>query len=475
MPSALNCMRMRKELIAAEKAVQAGAKIDFSQLPSAPCSKAELASGPNKVNTNAFQHISDTIKAQMKECKTFAGAFEAVGSVKGVEAMKEHCIRFQQDLDYLNSLQICGSQPPAIVYQMHTIPLPRVHTHIVDNEIEIEIIRAVNVPLRKGLGGSELRVYIVLDFMPTDAMQTAKTCQRDGNQNLEFHSTHKFSITRDSKFSRFIKRGKLSFTLWQNRFLRKDFELGRGCIMLGELETKSEVHDSFDIKDIEHERQSTGGKLEVTVRLRKAMTGNNVVDREVHWLFVKRATGEIGPSTVQQAVAQASVSATLGQVSEIRKQAAANAEAKAAAKAVVHPPPTTVPAACQQSGLPGISDIVSYEVVKAIKEKLDEKLKPFLQLMMKGKLPDSAKPVFEQLQAARRRMKAIEGSLQASPEAMLVYYKAVKTELARIRQVAAASQAAGDTVASTKATFMVDIMDKEVLFLAQHFEGQGAA
>ena len=168
---------------------------------------------------------------------------------------------------------------------MHSNP------HISDKQVEVELVRGITVPAPLGYAESDLNFYVEMEFpWPTDNPQTICTNYIKGTSNPLFSFKHLFDIDRKQcrSLQRVFKRQQLKCRVYQHRMIRKDLFIGQANITLEGLETKSHVHVSEDIKD-EKGRKPVGGKVEVHVRLRVPLSGQDQEEVEQEWLVFQEA------------------------------------------------------------------------------------------------------------------------------------------------------------------------------------------
>lgn len=165
------------------------------------------------------------------------------------------------------------------------------NAHISDKQVEVEIVRGITVPAPPGYTEGDLNLYIEVEFpWPSGNPQNVCTNYTKGTSNPTFSFKHLFDIDRKQSRSlqRVFRRQPFKCRIYQHRMLRKDLFVGQATIPLDSLESKSSIHAFEDIKD-EKGRKPVGGKVEVYIRLREPLSGQDEETVEQKWLVFQEA------------------------------------------------------------------------------------------------------------------------------------------------------------------------------------------
>ncbi|ESO95891.1 hypothetical protein LOTGIDRAFT_175058 [Lottia gigantea] len=132
----------------------------------------------------------------------------------------------------------------------------------------------------------KLDTYVTYDFpFPTEQSQTDHSETFKGSINPEYQEHFRIQIARKSRsFIRVIERKSIKLDVYYKRgFFKSEKLLGSINIKLQPLESKCEIHDSYDLMD---GRKSVGGKLEVKMRIRDPVKSKQVEEVKEKWLII---------------------------------------------------------------------------------------------------------------------------------------------------------------------------------------------
>ncbi|CAF5151052.1 unnamed protein product, partial [Rotaria magnacalcarata] len=168
----------------------------------------------------------------------------------------------------------------------------QVNNDLGDNDLEVTILRGINLPVPSGFSSATLETYVMIEFpYPTETPQTGRTRHTVGSINAEYpESEHKFYIKRnDAKFRRLMSRKELKLAVfYKPGFLRSDRPLGTASIKLAALEQTCTIHESVDLFESEHKKKIEG-KLEIKLRIKEALGQTKASDiLPQRWLVIDR-------------------------------------------------------------------------------------------------------------------------------------------------------------------------------------------
>jgi len=148
--------------------------------------------------------------------------------------------------------------------------------------MELLITRGINITNPTGPGPSD--VYVAYEFpYPTEAPQTGQTATIK-SINPEFDFSTKLALERKRSAKAALERKKISFEVCQPRLLFKHTSIGKAEIKLTDLLTKCEVNEVIELTGAN--RKLTGGKIEVSIRLRHPFDKEEVRTVEEKYLII---------------------------------------------------------------------------------------------------------------------------------------------------------------------------------------------
>ncbi|UJR21607.1 hypothetical protein I4U23_024689 [Adineta vaga] len=282
-------------------AAEAGLPIDMSQVPKLPDDdNNDLVTDDDLTQDLAhadrdtiFRRLQDDLLKQIQLCarnEQIYAKMEEANSLKHAKEYRNLEQRCAQDLEKLRQCFQHGLKPPLFHYERRQMNIIQSNNDLGENDIEVNIIRGINLPVPSGSSSSSLETYVVVEFpYPTETPQTARTRHAVGSTNAEYsESIYKFYIKRnDAKFKRLMSRKELKLgVFYKAGFLRSDRPLGIASMKLAELEQTCTIHESVDLYESEHKKKIEG-KLEVKLRIREALGQSKASDiLPQRWLVI---------------------------------------------------------------------------------------------------------------------------------------------------------------------------------------------
>lgn len=197
--------------------------------------------------------------------------------------------RSSHDLEQLKQSYQKGFKTPVFHYEKRQLNLIQSNHDLMENELEVTIIRGINLSVPSGFTAQALETYVTLEFpYPPESSQTGRTRHGTGTSMVEYPDARfRFTIKRsDTKLRRLLMRKELRLAIFYKAgFLRADRQLGVAALKLASLDTCATVHDSVDIFENDH-RKKAQGKLEVKIRIREALGPTKTADSISHRLLI---------------------------------------------------------------------------------------------------------------------------------------------------------------------------------------------
>ncbi|XP_033211993.1 coiled-coil and C2 domain-containing protein 1-like isoform X2 [Belonocnema kinseyi] len=295
-------LRQAKGMDPLIEASKSGLPVDMNSIPLSPDAKMQLtATGLDPKLDESFDLISkkecleeatgsddqiyENLEAQLlkqiKWCLSTRDHCKALGDVPGYNRWERLALSYTRDLDMLRVRKRNGSPPPQHHYEIKTYAIVQSCTDLNDGDLELSIIRGINYP-------KEADTYVVFEFpYPTDSPMTDSTSTVRDTSNPEYEAVFPLNgiIERSSRqCQRAFKRHALKCQVWsKGGFFKRDSLLGTVTVKLQPLETHCILHDSFSLMD---GRKSTGGKLEIKMRLRNPILTKQIDQITDKWLTI---------------------------------------------------------------------------------------------------------------------------------------------------------------------------------------------
>uniref|UniRef100_A0A673MJK0 Coiled-coil and C2 domain-containing protein 1B n=1 Tax=Sinocyclocheilus rhinocerous TaxID=307959 RepID=A0A673MJK0_9TELE len=292
-------LRAAKSLDPMIEAARSGKTVDVSKVPSPPGDEDEdfilVHHSDVQISEKAeevYTQLTKLLKEQYEKCVTYSKQFTHMGNVAETtkfENMAEQC---KKSLEILKLAQNRGLQPPKHHFEERTYRTVRIFPELSSTDMVVFIVRGMNLPAPSGVATNDLDAYVKFDFPypSTDQPQKHKTSVIKNTNNPEYNQSFKLNINRNHRgFRRVIQSKGLKLeVLHKGGFLRSDKPIGTALLKLEKLETESEVREIVELMD---GRKATGGRLEVRVRLREPLGGQDHQTVTERWLVLTTPTG----------------------------------------------------------------------------------------------------------------------------------------------------------------------------------------
>lgn len=284
-------LRMMKGLEPMIQATEAGLPINASGIPIPPQLQEDfvvveasecVSKGEEGTDDEAFRTLERELTDQHQMCVQNKDHFFKLGDVSSGTKFEKLAQEAHRDLLVIRNLWQRNDPLPRFHYETRVFSIVRCHHDLTDNELEVSVIRGINLPGKP----DDLDSYVRVEFpFPNGNPQSVRTRTVKDTNNPEFQETFKFEINRKShSFARIMKRHPIKLEVWAKRgFLRSDGILGTAPIKFEELESKCELHDSYDVLD---SKRPSGGKLEVKIRIREPFVSKQVEEIKQRWLII---------------------------------------------------------------------------------------------------------------------------------------------------------------------------------------------
>uniref|UniRef100_A0A8C2B0P1 Coiled-coil and C2 domain-containing protein 1B n=1 Tax=Cyprinus carpio TaxID=7962 RepID=A0A8C2B0P1_CYPCA len=286
-------LRAAKGLDPMIEAARSGKMVDISKVPSPPGDEDEdfivVHHSDVQISEKAeevYTQLTKLLKEQYEKCVTYSKQFTHMGNVAETtkfENMAEQC---KKSLEILKLAQNRGLQPPKHHFEERTYRTVRIFPELSSTDMVVVIVRGMNLPAPPGVATNDLDAYVKFDFPHPFDMNYFLCLFIKNTNNPEYNQNFKLNINRNHRgFRRVIQSKGLKLeVLHKGGFLRSDKPVGTAQLKLEKLETESEVREIVELMD---GRKATGGRLEVRVRLREPLGGQDHQTVTERWLVLE--------------------------------------------------------------------------------------------------------------------------------------------------------------------------------------------
>ncbi|XP_051262179.1 coiled-coil and C2 domain-containing protein 1B isoform X5 [Dicentrarchus labrax] len=279
------------------EAARSGKTVDISTVPSPPGDEDEdfilVHHSDVQISEKAEQvytQLAKILKEQYEKCMTHSKQFTHLGNVSQTtkfEKMAESC---KKSLEVLKLAQSRGLPPPKHHFEERSFHTVRIFPELSSTDMVVIIVKGMNLPAPSGIQTNDLDAYVKFDFPypSTEQPQKHKTAVIKNTNSPEYNQSFNLSINRNHRgFRRVVaSKGIKLELLHKGGFLRSDKPIGTALVKLDKLESQSEIREIVEVMD---GRKPTGGRVEVKIRLREPLSGQDMQTSTERWLVIDQS------------------------------------------------------------------------------------------------------------------------------------------------------------------------------------------
>ncbi|CAN9502990.1 unnamed protein product [Ophioblennius macclurei] len=276
------------------EAARSGKSVDISTVPSPPGDEEDdfilVHHSDVQISEKAeevYTQLVKILKEQYEKCLTHSKQFTHLGNVTETtkfEKMAEGC---KKSLEVLKLCQSRGLPPPKHHFEEKSFHTVRIFPELSSTEMVVVIVKGMNLPAPSGIQTNDLDAYVKFEFPypSTEQPQKHKTPVIKNTNSPEYNQSFTLSINRNHRGFRRVmtSKGLKLELLHRGGFLRSDKPIGSALVKLDKLESQSEIREIVEVMD---GRKATGGRVEVKVRLREPLSGQDVQRSTERWLVI---------------------------------------------------------------------------------------------------------------------------------------------------------------------------------------------
>ncbi|XP_019356849.1 PREDICTED: coiled-coil and C2 domain-containing protein 1B isoform X1 [Gavialis gangeticus] len=272
-----------------------GKSVDISKLPSPPTDDEgdfifihhediRLSQKADEVYTQLIKLLKD----QHEKCLQYSKQFMHLGNVAETTRFEKLAQGCKKDLEILQLAQAQGMDPPSHHFEERTFKMIRIFSELNSTEMHLIVVRGINLPAPPGVAPDDLDAFVRFEFHypNVEQAQKSKTAVIKNTNSPEYNQLFKLNINRNHRgFRRVIQTKGIKFEIFhKGSFFRSDKQVGTAHLKLDKLEMECEIREIIEILD---GRKPTGGKLEVKVRLREPLSGQDLQTVTENWLVLE--------------------------------------------------------------------------------------------------------------------------------------------------------------------------------------------
>ncbi|KAM6948219.1 coiled-coil and C2 domain-containing protein 1B [Aplochiton taeniatus] len=297
MEQAKQFLRTAKSFEPMIEAARRGKAVDISKVPSPPGDEDEdfilVHHADVQISEKAeelYTQLAKILKEQYEKCMTYSKQFTHLGNITETTKFEKLADSCKKSIEMLKLSQAKGLDPPQHHFEQRTYNTVRMFPELSSTEMVVMVVKGMNLPAPHGIQPNDLDAYVKFDFPypSTEQPQRHRTSVIKNSNSPEFNQSFKLNISRNHRgFRRVVQSKGLKLeVLHKGGFLRSDKPVGTAMVKLEKLETQSEVREIVEIMD---GRKATGGRVEVKVRLREPLSGQDLQTATERWLVLDQS------------------------------------------------------------------------------------------------------------------------------------------------------------------------------------------
>lgn len=235
-----------------------------------------------------YKTLLDKLRQQIEISSDNFKHFTKMGDINNASKFKKIAQESIQDLEALKNADRLNEPVPLYHYEKRFYETIECNSDLTDNDLEVIIVRAVNLSLPKDYKVDHMNTFVKFEFpFPPEDFQSDKTKVQHASCNPEYNQSFRLQIQRkQTKFMRLMNRKDLKLEIYiKGGFLRSDKLLANCAIKLQPLENSTTLHNAYELLE---GRRQTGGKLEVIIRIREPLLHKGVKTMEHKWLIIDK-------------------------------------------------------------------------------------------------------------------------------------------------------------------------------------------
>ncbi|XP_041943671.1 coiled-coil and C2 domain-containing protein 1A-like isoform X1 [Alosa sapidissima] len=261
--------------------------------PNPPCGPVEIRSclptgSPVLPQTeDSYTHLIDLFLQQQQRCLSYCQQFSHMGNIEETIRFEELAETSAQHAEILRESQRRGYAVPKYHTEECIISTFKINPDLTGNELELIIVKGINLPAVTDISSAHLDTSVRFEFQFPSLEEAQKNQTRPVKDSVNpvFDEHFKLFLKKDHRaFKRVIQSKGIKFEILQKEGLFKtDKVVGSGQLKLDSLDTQCEIRQIIEVMN---RRKTTGGHLELQVRVREPLGGLQPHEVTEHWLVL---------------------------------------------------------------------------------------------------------------------------------------------------------------------------------------------
>ncbi|XP_076001667.1 coiled-coil and C2 domain-containing protein 1A isoform X2 [Genypterus blacodes] len=288
-------------------AAKAGLPVDISKIPTPPQREEEYSLSRSRTSpvsprsSEQYHGLMELLRKQHEKSLGYCQQFTQLGNVAEAlkfEKLTEECMK---NIEILKNAHAKGQPVPKCRTEERTFNSVKINHNLTLSEMIVYIIRGINLPAPPGVTPNDLDASVKFEFpFPSvEEAQRDKTNTVKNTSSPEFKEQFKLNINRGHRgFQRVAHSKGIKFEIVHKGGLFKtDKVVGTAQLKLEALDNHCEVREIIEVMD---GRKSTGGKLDVRVKIREPLLGADLQSVTEKWLVLDPVSSLSPPDRQKQ-------------------------------------------------------------------------------------------------------------------------------------------------------------------------------
>ncbi|XP_060940186.1 coiled-coil and C2 domain-containing protein 1B isoform X2 [Limanda limanda] len=279
------------------EAARSGKSVDISTVPSPPGDEDEDfilvhhsdVQGSEKTEP-VYTQLAKILKEQHEKCMTHSKQFTHLGNISETTKFEKMADSCKKSLEVLKLAQSRGLPPPKHHFEQRSFHTARIFPELSSTDMVVVIVKGMNLPAPSGIQTNDLDAYVKFDFPypSSEQPQKHKTSVIKNTNSPDYNQSFTLTINRNNRIFRRVltSKGFKLELLHKGGFLRSDKPIGTAHVKLDKLESQSEIREIVEVMD---GRKHTGGRVEVKIRMREPLSGQDMQSSTERWLVIDKS------------------------------------------------------------------------------------------------------------------------------------------------------------------------------------------
>ncbi|KAM4677339.1 coiled-coil and C2 domain-containing protein 1A isoform 2-T2 [Discoglossus pictus] len=290
-------LRQAKSLDPMIEASRGGMPVDITKVPPAPFNEDDFSldqqrrGGGSAPSNEKYNNLMEILKQQHEMCISYSQQFTHLGNITETtkyERLAEECMKYINTVKQAHSR---GLPVPRCHYEERTVSIVKLFPELSSTDLVLYVTRGVNLPLPSGSSPNDMDTFVRFEFAypSLEEAQKDKTNVIKSTNSPVYKEKFTLQINRNHRgLKRAIQAKGIKFeVVMKGHLFKADRVLGTAHLKLEALETNCEIREILEVMD---GRKPSGGKLEVSVRIRDPLTSQQLTTSTEKWLVVDPVT-----------------------------------------------------------------------------------------------------------------------------------------------------------------------------------------